>query len=404
MIAPATLARDNATAPQAATTKQLRRLREWGSDLLHAVPHTVAAADESTSNMVIRLREWGTDRICTLPGPPFPDCCVDTSEERAPRLTDLRASPGPRLTYRRQRWWIQTFDNERGLRQDGIPREEFALDPGVEIGAGPTTLIAESIRSIALRDFCIRLLGRKHDSGDVDQALRALRLAIHRRAALILCGEDDLVPIAYALHCRTLGLDAPFVVCDRRRRDEFASVRSPASRPDGVAALEAASGGSLCVRNSGIPHDVSGLLAGFHGPEPERPAQLIVCLSCLSGSNHLALLTGPVPIRVSPLRERANELPTIVRKYADEAIATLSAPAKIFTNADLMWVIEHAARSLAEIKKATLRVVALKVSTNNVKQAARLLGMAPISLTNWLKRRSQPPPSLAGAIQSHGRE
>jgi len=110
-----------------------------------------------------------------------------------------------------------------------------------------------------------------------------------------------------------------------------------------------------------------------------------------------------VPIRVSPLRGRANELPTIVKKYAEEAISTLGAPAKSFTNADLSWVIEHAASSLAEIEKATLRVVALKASANHLPHAARLLGMAPISLTKWLKRRSQPPPSLAGVIPSRGR-
>ena len=389
------------TAATLAPVKQPSRLRQWGSALLREVPPTVAADGESTSNMVIRLREWGTDRICTLPGPPFPDCCVSMLEESSPWLTDLRGSLGPRLTYRRQQWWIQDFRTESGLRQDGIPRDEFALDPGVEIGAGPTTLIAESLRSIAVRDFCIRLLGRKHDSGDVDHALRALRLATYRRAALVLCGQGDLVPIAYALHCRTLGLDAPFMVCDRRRRNGVASVRSPANRESGVAALEAAAGGSLCVRSSRLPPDVSELLARLYEPEPERPVQLIVCVS---GSNHRVLLAGPSPIRISPLRDRAEELPRIVEEYADEAITTLNAPAKCFTDADLWWVIERAAKSLAEIEKATLRLVALRVSANDVTQAAELLGMAPISLTNWLKRRSQPPPSLAGAIQSHGRE
>ena len=358
------------------------------------------AAERAISNEVIRLRQWGTDRICALPGPPFPDCFVGRLEACALRLTDLRASPGPRLTYMRQQWWIQDFGNECGLRQDGIPREVFALEPGVEIGVGPTTLIAESLRSIALRDFCIRLLGRKHDSGEVDQALRALRLATNRRAALVLRGKGDLVPIAYALHCRTLGADAPFVVCDRRRRSMIASVRSPANRESGVDALEAAAGGSLCMRSSRLPPDVSELLARLHAPEPERPVQLIVCSS---GDNRRILLAGPVPIRVSPLRERAEELPRIVEEYAGEAIAALNAPADSFTNADLWWVIERAATSLSEIEKATLRVVARKVAANNVSQAAGLLGMAPISLDRWFKRRSQPPPPPTATIQSWAR-
>ena len=50
-----------------------------------------------------------------------------------------------------QQWWIQTFGSKVDLRQDGIPREEFVLDPGVEIGVGPTTVIAESLRSSAVR-------------------------------------------------------------------------------------------------------------------------------------------------------------------------------------------------------------------------------------------------------------
>lgn len=74
--------------------------------------------------------------------------------------------------------------------------------------------------------------------------------------------------------------------------------------------------------------------------------------------------------------------------YAGDAIAALNAPPGSFTNDDLRWVIEHAATSLPEIEKATLRVVALKVSNNNVTQAAGMLGMAPVSLLRWLNRRS----------------
>jgi len=63
-------------------------------------------------------------------------------------------------------------------------------------------------------------------------------------------------------------------------------------------------------------------------------------------------------------------------------------------------VIERAATSLPEIEKATLRVVALRVSANNEAQAARLLGMAPISLICWLKRRSQPESGQCGEADS----
>jgi hypothetical protein len=125
--------------------------------------------------------------------------------------------------------------------------------PGVEVGIGETTLIAESPRSIALRDFCARLLGWGGDHMPaVDHALRALRLAVACRSPLILRGEGDL-----------------------------------------------------------------------------------------------------------------------------------------------RWVVECAATSLPEIEKATLRVVALKMSAS-LSDAARLLGMAPVSLARWLGRRSQPPTANAG--------
>jgi hypothetical protein len=49
------------------------------------------------------------------------------------------------------------------------------------------------------------------------------------------------------------------------------------------------------------------------------------------------------------------------------------------------WVLEHAAVSLPEIEKATLRRVALR-SSANVSRAATRLGMAPVSLSRWLAR------------------
>src|SRR3954452_25608244 len=96
----------------------------------------------------------------------------------------------------------------------------------------------------------------------VDLAVRSLALALEHRAALVLCGEGDLVPIAWALHRRTLGANKPFMICDPRRDTRQASARSPASRGNGVGAFQAAVGGSLCVQTRWLPHD-SGALAGW---------------------------------------------------------------------------------------------------------------------------------------------
>jgi hypothetical protein len=48
----------------------------------------------------------------------------------------------------------------------------------------------------------------------VELAQRSLALALDHRATRVLCGKGDMVPIAQALHRRTLGPDKQFIVCD----------------------------------------------------------------------------------------------------------------------------------------------------------------------------------------------
>jgi hypothetical protein len=342
--------------------------------------------DGWTHNDVVRLRPWGTERSHELPRAAVRGWFVGTSESCALRLKDPRAAPvHAQLTYERQRWKIREVGSEHAVRQDGMRREEFTLTPGVEIGIGNTTLIAESPHTIALREFCARMLGWERDPSVVDHALRAIRLAMTRRTALVLRGEGDLVPIAQALHRRTLGPDAPFIVCDRRRRTAEGSVRAPTNHESGVVGFEAATGGSLCVRSSRLPRDFALLLERLREPEPS--VQLVVCLD---REDRGALLAGPVPIDVPPMRERPREVPRLVEAFAEDAIAALGAPAGCLTREELAWVAKRSAKSLADIEKATLRLVARKVS-GNLGQAAALLGMAPVSLTRWLERRAAPP-------------
>jgi len=352
------------------------------------------AAPEALSDQVIRLREWGTDWVHMLPQPPLPDgvggappdWLIGTADGCVVRLTDPNVLPRhAQLAYRHQ-WWIRALElgGARGVRGDGVPRQELGLAPGTEISVGTTTLIAESPRSIALRDFCARLLGWAPDRLPVvDRALRAIDLAVACRSPLILRGEADLVPIAYALHRRTLGIEAPFVVCDpRRRTTEVASVRFQANQESGMVAFAAATGGTLCMRNR-LPTDFAELVLRLHEPDPR--VQLIICSK---RRDEGARVCGPVPICVPPLSERASELPRIVEGYAREAIATLGPlrPWESFTDDDLRWIATCAASSLEEIEKATLRLVARNMSRTDT-GAGRLLRMAPVSLTRWFRRR-----------------
>ena len=348
-------------------------------DSIRMAPRTTARHN----GVVLRLREWGTDSVHAVPDPSLGPCQIGTSDECRLRLSGRHTtSTQAELMYYDNQWWIRNLGAPGELRQDGVPRERFVLTPGVEVGIGATTLVAEDERMVQLRAFCQRFLGwADGQRRAVDHALRAIRLADAHRSSLILCGEGDLVPIAHGLHGYMRDDDAPFIVCDQRRRDLPASVRSPANMSSSVEAFTAAAGGSLCVRHPRVPRDIDALMKRIH--EPESDVQLFVCVH----SRHRRLtLTGTTSIDVPPLQLRGIELPRIADEYAQEAIATLGVTKRCFTQEDRSRVMQYCAQSLEDIEKATLRVVAIR-ATDNLSQAAARLGMAPVSLQRWMARR-----------------
>jgi hypothetical protein len=343
----------------------------------------VAAAEWAIGDEVIRLRQWGTGGVHPLPLPPTDTWSVGTGETCSLRLADrLVSHEHARLLREHGAWSIRDLGSKNGLRYDGARRDAFVLGPGVEIGIGATTLIAESRGSMVLHGFLSRILGWGSDRIDaVDHALRSIRLAATGRTALRLLGDADLVPIAHALHRHTRGVERPFALCDPRRRTTRESVRSVANYVSGLAGFEAATGGSLCVRSYRLPADFPAVLARLR--KPGSRVQLIVC-----ADGHLddgICLTAP--IQVPPLEQRANELGRIVGEYARDAAEALDAPHARLSEADRAWVVEHEASSLSEIEKATLRLMAVALSRDLAGAAARL-GMAPVSLSRWLGRRT----------------
>src|SRR5262245_55738709 len=276
------------------------------------------SADWVVGDDVIRLRQWGTDRSFPLTWSSAAEYVVGTSDECSLKLEDERISRRhARLTRVQGKWSIADLGSKSGLRVDGArQRDPFVLEPGTEIGIGGLILIAESERWIALRGFCARILGWTSDrTSVVDGMLRSIRLAARMRTPLVLGGESDLVPIAHSLHRYTHGDKRPFVLCDPRRRDVEESARAVANHELGVVALEAARGGSLCVRVERPPSDYPDVLRQIR--EPDARAQLIVC-SKLRGS---APVSATAPIMVPPLRRRASEVPRIVEEYIQDAIA-----------------------------------------------------------------------------------
>ena len=212
-----------------------------------------------------------------------------------------------RLSFDGARWGITDLESKNGIRCDGARRLAFLLTPGVEVGIGGITLLAESAGLIALRGVLARLIGwSPARAGDVDLALREVRLAATRRESLVLCGEGDLVAIARLLHRHTLGDARPFVVCDPRRRSTDSSARAAANHGTGLAALAAALGGTLCVWRNRQPPDFDAVIAHVRGSASR--VQLVVCTHALQ---HIDPLLA-APLVLPPLGERAAELDRVI--------------------------------------------------------------------------------------------
>lgn len=252
----------------------------------------------------------------------------------------------------------------------------------------------EANTDAALRGFVARILGWSPSRADaVEHAIRSIELAAERRATLVLLGDTDLVPVAHALHRYTLGADAPFVVCDVRRTDVEATVRSPANYTNGVIGFKAASGGTLCLRYPQVPDEFRSMIPLARSLSTS--VQLMLCGDARFDTHPLLVL--PAPIRVPSLVTRSEEVPRVVDEYANDAIAELRAreprlPAVRFTEADRAWVLDHSPLTLPEIEKTALRLVAIKMS-ENLHRAADRLGMAPVSMLRWVGRRTLPPMS-----------
>jgi hypothetical protein len=202
---------------------------------------------------------------------------------------------------------------------------------------------------------------------------------------LVLCGPGDLVAVARSIHRRALGDATPFVVCDPRRREGAASVRSAGNAETGMAAMERAIGGSLCVWSRRVPRDFDGVRMALR--DPAARVQLIVCAESIQPRpGHVE------PITVPPLSSRPHEIARIVDEYVDDEVDATAATARL-TAADRGWILQHSASSIPEIEKGAVRLLAIRRCRGNMSAAATALGMAPISLTRWIGRRALPGPA-----------
>jgi hypothetical protein len=346
---------------------------------------------EPLSDDVIRLREWATNRtfplhVLQVSGAPEP---ATTAALQLSRDNVATTTNRVELAYESKLWRIKDWDGIANLRQDGRPTREVSLGAGTEVAINGRTLIAESPRSIALRNFCFRLIGWSDDRlGVVDHALRAIRLACSGRAPLILRGAGDLVLVAYTIHRYTLGGGVPFIVSDPRRKDTGATVRGPANLRCGMEAFRRASGGTVCVRAIRLPEDFGHVLDAFR--EPECGVQLVVCAKESSTPGRDPFAIGASPIDIPRLATRRSDLFRVVREYVDDVTSLLQASDECLSLQDIEWIMNASVPakdlSIPDIEKAVWRMIAVR-TTRDLSKAAAILGMARVSLERWLKRR-----------------
>jgi hypothetical protein len=210
---------------------------------------------------VIKLREWGSERTYELSETAV-ERTLGSSRDCHIRLTDDRVSRvHARLVRDGATWWIHDASSKNGVWIDGMRRASFALEPGVEIGIGGTSLIAESDDLLSLRRLLARLLGWSSEKREaVDRALRSIREAATLRAALVMCGGGDLSAIAARLHRETLGLNRPFTV---------------AGSSAATHVMCGAAGGTLCVSVRNPPVDLERVISASR--EPDARVRLVVC-------------------------------------------------------------------------------------------------------------------------------
>ena len=333
---------------------------------------------------VLRVREWASDRSYPLP-PDANEAIVGTAEDCAIRVSDpsgMTSRVHARIVRDGATWTLHDFGSKNGLRLDGAVRPSFVLEPGSEIGIGNLTLIAESGRSIALRRLLARILGWTSDRTEtVDLALRSVRAAAARRAALVVCSESDPISIAHGIHRVAIGAERPFVSCDPKRKSTTETVRSVRNFGSAAEAVAAAEGGSLCVWSSRLPDDFAVVRATLR-----RPESRVILVACSTKAPDADTFAAE-PIVVPSLALRSRELSRIVDEYAEDALADAVAERASFVPADRAWVLQHAATTLGDIETATSRIVAMRHFGGNVNRAAEFLGMAHVSLSRWLERR-----------------
>jgi hypothetical protein len=322
---------------------------------------------------IVGLRVAGSEHVHELGAAPRvqivgsdPRCDV-VIRDRARTVAPRHA----RLSRQRSAWSIRALDDGAGLSRDRVALPEFPLVPGIEIGLGDVTLVAESAQSRVLRRTLVRLIGAGAERAEeVDRALRTVLSCASGRGALTLYGSEDLGAVAQLLHRAALPA-WPFVRWERRTGD------------DPKAALAAAAGGTLCVSAQDLAHTAELFIAGRR--RSTARVQLIVLVTAVRPLRPVLAVVAE-PVMVTPLARRKHERGRIIDELAAEAAVTLGIEPSALSESDRRTILRFDAATLPAIERATLRIVALR-HWQYFARAARQLGISHASLIEWADAR-----------------
>jgi hypothetical protein len=328
---------------------------------------------------VVQLRARGgrgRENERPLAAPPVKEWTIGSSPDCSIQLHDPSGMVSRRHAILRREgsiWTVHDAPSRNGTRLDGERRQSFALVPGAELGIGAIELIAESARSITLREILDRWIGWAPERyADVDTALRAVRYMATMRSALVLRGEGDLVPLAARLHRQAMAKQRPFILAEKDG--------------DGLAARHAATEGTLCVDALKLPRDWPELVKELRARGMLR-ARVIMCAPLGPHSDAdaaIAQLPVATTIELPALASRASELARLVQEHASDAAADLGVSVK-FREADWERLLARKWHGLAAIAHDARRLVVLR-EWGIVEGAARL-GISHAALSRWAQRR-----------------
>lgn len=347
---------------------------------------------------VIRIREWGTDRVFTLFADERGLRTIGTGADCWLRLEDPQRRVSRKHAHIERvhgRWCVIDDGSKSGVYLDGVRRDRAVLVPCAEIGfGGGVTFIAESARSIALRGGLARMLGwGPLHAGAIDLALRAIRLAATRRSILVLCGHQELVPLAAELHRLTLTPARPFVLVHPLRRTPETSMNPVRCVNSGREALAEAPGGTVCLYNKYLPRDLIPLLRDLRIPECQT--QLVVCSPDVRDAESFS----SSPIVIPPLSSRVAELDRLIDEYLGDAAMFLGMDEIRLTEEERAWIRARSADSLADLQRATLRLGAIH-QAGSISRGGNRLGISHVAMLNWMKRRQFLPSWLPASTGS----